>query len=247
MNFAPQSCGKGRKYVICGWRAFFSGIAAHDVSGDIRAQTREVLDILDQRLVEAGSKRSQLLTVHIWLSDMALFRDMTDVWNDWAEAAHPPSRSCVSGRPSNPSALLEVVATAAVPDEQGTGPCIERFGMVHAPGSPTMCLGLGLGQWFTVCLLAPDNRADIAGQTHQILNLFDDYLAKAGTDKTRLLTAEIWLKSINDIDTVGEIWSEWLGQSSFPAGNFVRADMARPEALLEIRVTASRVTGTASG
>lgn len=228
------------KAIVRHGRAFLPGIIANDLSGDIQAQTREAFKNVDACLAEIGSDRTRVLMVHIWLSDMALFQDMTSVWNDWVDADIPPSRSCVRAKPITENALLEVIATAAVPSTVWGRQPIERFGMVRGPGRPTMCLGLGIGDWYTVCIIAPDCTTGIVGQTQQILQMFDDYLAEAGTDKAHLLTAEIWLKNMVDIDAVNAIWREWLGNAGRPAVSLVRADMAQPEMLIEIRITAAR-------
>ena len=58
-------------------------IRACDLSGDIRAQMRDALDVVDTWLTEEGIQRESLLVTHIWLRDMSLFADMTSVWNDW--------------------------------------------------------------------------------------------------------------------------------------------------------------------
>ena len=112
-------------------RLFFSGITAQERLDDITDQTRSALDILDARLRDAGTDRRSLLTVHIWLKDMALFQKMTAVWNDWIGDQDPPSRSCVSGGSVQPDALVQVVATAAMPGSAQATAAIERFGLVR--------------------------------------------------------------------------------------------------------------------
>ncbi len=219
---------------------FFSGITARDDLGAIAEQTREALEILDARLAQAGIDRASLLTVHIWLRDMALFQEMTAVWNDWIGPEDPPSRSCVSGGSLNPDALVEVVATAVLPAPDQDHKSIERFGLVRGEGRPTMCLALAYKDWFTVCTLAPDCSADIVGQTKQVLQLFDTFLAEAGTDKSKILMMDIWLKHMTDAAVVSNALTDWLARAHLPSGSCVRADMARPEMLIEIRITALR-------
>lgn len=231
---APQKSGLSDE------RATFFGITAHDLSGAIFSQTHEALANVEGRLAEIGANRSHLLVVHIWLSDMSLFQHMTAVWNAWIGSDEPPSRSCVSAKSATSGALLEIAAKAAVPDSRhGTQP-IERFGMVRGNGRPTMCLGLAYGDWFTVCLIAPDCSVDIADQTCQILRTFDEYLAAVGSDRTAVQTAEIWIKAWQDVATVKRLWGEWLDSSNRPNTKIMRADMAKPEMLIEIRITASR-------
>jgi enamine deaminase RidA (YjgF/YER057c/UK114 family) len=218
----------------------FAGISPRDQQGGIAEQTRNALEQLDARRAQAGTDRSALLTVHIWLRDMALFQEMTAVWNDWIGSEAPPSRSCVSGGSLNPDALVEIVATAAAPAQPQSNHAIERYGLVRGEGRPTMCLGLAYRDWFAVCTLASDYSADIAGQTQQILRVFDTFLEESGTDKSNILTMDIWLKRLSDKAVVDATLADWLAADHLPGGSCVRADMARPEMLIEIRITASR-------
>ena len=223
-----------------GNRLFLSGITAGQHQRDIGVQTRMVLDLLDARLHEAGTDRRSLLTAHIWLKDMALFQAMTAEWNNWIGDHEPPSRSCVSGGSLQPDALIQVVASAALPGPDRDDTLIERYGLVRGQGRPTMCLGLAHGDWFTVCTIASNCSQDIAGQTTQILADLDKFLAEAGTDKSRILTMDIWLKRVADFTAVNDVLKSWLVPGHLPSCSCVRADMARPEMLIEIRITASR-------
>ncbi len=100
--------------VIHGNMVYLAGITAQDLSGDVAAQTREVLAKIDALLAKAGTNKRNVLTTQIWLSDMALFREMNAVWNDWVDAEIPPSRACVSGELYCPDALVEIVVTAVI-------------------------------------------------------------------------------------------------------------------------------------
>lgn len=221
-------------------RLLFPGITAQERLGSIEEQMSEALATLDQRLAAAGTDRRSLLTVHIWLRDMALFDRMTAVWNAWIGDDAPPSRSCVSGGSLKPEALVELVASAALPGTDAAPVAIERYGVVGGSGRPTMCLALAYGDWFTVCTLAHDCSADIAGQTAQVLTAFDGYLAEAGVDKADILTMDIWLKRLADDAVVRDVIGDWLAPGKWPAGSCVRADMAREDMLIEIRITALR-------
>lgn len=221
-------------------RLVFPGITAHAGLGSIEEQMSAALATLDQRLAAAGTDRRSLLTVHIWLRDMALFDRMTAVWNAWIGDEAPPSRSCVSGGSLEPEALVELVASAVLPGPDAAPAPIERYGLVGGAGRPSMCLALACRDWFTVCTLAHDCSADIAGQTAQVLAAFDGYLAEAGVDKSDILTMDIWLKRMSDDAVVRDVVGAWLAPGAWPAGSCVRADMAREDMLIEIRITALR-------
>ncbi len=93
---------------------------------------------------------------------------------------------------------------------------------------------------FTAGLVADDTSQDVAGQTAQVLAKIDAALEAAGTDKTRLLQAQIWLKDIRDRDAMNKLWVSWLPQGGAPARACVEANMADPRILVEIMVTACR-------
>lgn len=81
---------------------------------------------------------------------------------------------------------------------------------------------------------------DVTGQTKSILNQIDALLKRAGTDKSKLLTAKIWLKDINkDFKAMNEVWKAWVDPSNKPVRATVEANLALPEILVEIQVTAA--------
>ena len=87
---------------------------------------------------------------------------------------------------------------------------------------------------------ASDTSLDIKGQTKQVLDSIDAILETHGTDKTRVLQAQIWVKDIRDRDAMNEIWSAWLPKDGAPARACVEANMADPRLLVEIMVTACK-------
>jgi enamine deaminase RidA (YjgF/YER057c/UK114 family) len=84
---------------------------------------------------------------------------------------------------------------------------------------------------------AKDLNKDITGQTEEVLAQIDEILETHGTDKTRLLQAQIWLKDIRDRDAMNAVWSAWLPEHGAPARACVQANMADPRHLVEIMVT----------
>ena len=93
---------------------------------------------------------------------------------------------------------------------------------------------------FTQGVVAADVAGDITAQTKDVLAQIDTLLEHHGTDKTRLLQAQIWLKSIDDRAAMNEIWSAWLAEDGAPARACVEAKLADPRYLVEIMVTACR-------
>ena len=81
---------------------------------------------------------------------------------------------------------------------------------------------------------------DIKEQTTNVLKEVDELLEEAGTSKSNLLSASIWLKDIHkDFAAMNEIWVAWMDPHSKPVRATVESPMARPEILVEIQVTAA--------
>jgi enamine deaminase RidA (YjgF/YER057c/UK114 family) len=89
-------------------------------------------------------------------------------------------------------------------------------------------------------MTADDRSQDIQGQTRQALAKIDGFLAATGTDKSRLLTAQIWLKDIKkDFEGMNKVWNAWTAPDAAPTRATAQCDMAAPDVLVEIVVTAA--------
>jgi enamine deaminase RidA (YjgF/YER057c/UK114 family) len=89
-------------------------------------------------------------------------------------------------------------------------------------------------------IVPSDKSLDITGQTKDVLAQIDALLETHGTDNTRLLQAQIWLKDIADREALNVVWSAWLPEDGAPARACVQAPLADPDYLVEIMVTACR-------
>jgi len=87
---------------------------------------------------------------------------------------------------------------------------------------------------------AVDRSQDVQGQTRQVLAKIDAFLAQAGLDKTRLLSAQIWLADIDrDFAAMNAVWDAWAPEGAAPARATVQARLAAPDLLVEIAVIAA--------
>lgn len=93
---------------------YLAGITPDPVEGCIKAQTRQVLQRVDELLQEAGTDRSRLLSAQVWLADMRQFEDHNAVWNAWVDPGNPPVRACLTTQFWRPGMLVEVMVTAAL-------------------------------------------------------------------------------------------------------------------------------------
>ncbi|MBS0589012.1 MAG: RidA family protein [Proteobacteria bacterium] len=87
--------------------------------------------------------------------------------------------------------------------------------------------------------VAEDASADIEGQTRQVLAAIDALLAAAGSDKTRILRAQIFLADIADFAGMNRAWDSWVVPGHAPSRATVEARLAKPEWKVEIVVTAT--------
>lgn len=87
--------------------------------------------------------------------------------------------------------------------------------------------------------VAKDPDKDVADQTRQVLATIDALLAEAGSDKTRILTATIYLADMADFPTMNGVWDAWAAAGSTPARATVEASLATPKYKVEIMVVAA--------
>lgn len=87
---------------------------------------------------------------------------------------------------------------------------------------------------------ADDRSQDIRGQTAQTLAKIEKFLAEAGTDKSRLLTAQIWIKDLErDFAGMNEVWDAWTAPNAAPTRATAQCEMGAQDILVEIIVTAA--------
>lgn len=87
--------------------------------------------------------------------------------------------------------------------------------------------------------VADDATQDIAGQTTQVLASVDRLLAEVGSDRARILMAQIYLADMADFDGMNAAWDDWVAPGDAPPRATVQARLARPQWKIEIVVTAA--------
>jgi enamine deaminase RidA (YjgF/YER057c/UK114 family) len=97
------------------------------------------------------------------------------------------------------------------------------------------------GQVYTVATAA-DTTADVAGQTEQTLAAIDRNLADCGTDKTRILSATVYLVDITRKAEMDAVWNAWIGPDNWPQRACVGAAL-HGNTLVEITIVATRDAG----
>ena len=92
---------------------YLAGVVAKDLERDVKGQTKEVLDEIDRLLAKCGSSKSKVLSAQIWVTDIRNRAPMNEVWTAWVDPKNLPARACVEAALADPSALVEIMVTAA--------------------------------------------------------------------------------------------------------------------------------------
>ena len=87
--------------------------------------------------------------------------------------------------------------------------------------------------------VAEDPNADAADQTRSVLAQIDRLLGEASTDKTKILSATIYLADMSDYPAMNAVWDAWVPQGDAPARATVQARLANPAYRVEIQIVAA--------
>jgi enamine deaminase RidA (YjgF/YER057c/UK114 family) len=87
--------------------------------------------------------------------------------------------------------------------------------------------------------VAADGAQDIGGQTRQVLAAIDALLARAGSDKGRILRAQVYLADLADFAAMNAVWEAWVVPGQTPPRATVQAALAKPQWKIEVVVTAA--------
>jgi enamine deaminase RidA (YjgF/YER057c/UK114 family) len=103
------------KAVVHGNVVYLAGQVAEKALGkSVGEQTSEILAIIDTLLKEAGTDKTKLLSVNIWLADISTFNEMNKVWDAWVSSGNAPARATVEAKLALPQITVEIAAIAAI-------------------------------------------------------------------------------------------------------------------------------------
>jgi enamine deaminase RidA (YjgF/YER057c/UK114 family) len=88
--------------------------------------------------------------------------------------------------------------------------------------------------------VANDFNVSITIQTEQVLQIIDALLGEVGSDKSKILSAQIWLANIGHYAEMNQVWDTWIPDDSAPARACIEARLASPDWLVEIGIVAAR-------
>ncbi len=96
------------------------------------------------------------------------------------------------------------------------------------------------GLVFTAGIVPADLSRDVKGQTGEVLAEIERLLALCGTDKSKIVSATIWLNDIRHREAMNEAWTPWVGGQNAPVRACVEAKLVDPRMLVEIAVVAAK-------
>ncbi|QOF74713.1 RidA family protein (plasmid) [Aminobacter sp. SR38] len=109
-----QSGSRMSQAVVYGGMVHIAGQVANDRKAGIESQTRDVLAKIDQLLAEAGTSKSKLVAVNVFLPQIGDFEAMNSIYDAWVDPERLPARACVEARLADPDLRIEITAIAAV-------------------------------------------------------------------------------------------------------------------------------------
>ena len=80
---------------------------------------------------------------------------------------------------------------------------------------------------------------DVQQQARQVLDKIDSLLREAGTDKSRILSATVWLRTMDDFESFNAVWDAWVAPGQTPTRSCGKVEMNDPACLVEISVAAA--------
>ena len=93
---------------------------------------------------------------------------------------------------------------------------------------------------FLAGIVADDGLLDVKGQTKQIVDKIDKLLAAAGSNKSKILSAQIWVADIRYYTDMNAIWDPWIDPANPPARACIESRLANPAFKVEIMCVAAK-------
>lgn len=98
--------------VACGGVVCLAGQVANDLAGDIAQQAREALAKVDDMLSQAGTDKTRVMSVTIWLADIRDYDAFNAAWDAWVVQGQTPARACAQVTFPDPRVRVELIVTA---------------------------------------------------------------------------------------------------------------------------------------
>ena len=200
------------------------------VGGDVRVQTRAIMDNAAQLLGAAGLSFRDVVSAKIYLTRASDFAAMNEVYREFFPEA-PPARATVQSGLAGPEAVVEITFVASSAPHQAIG--APPSGL---PLSPAIRAGNRL---YVSGMLGntPDAAGDVAAQTRATLSKIGETLRAAGLSPADVVEGLVYLTDASSFGAMNDEYRKFFG-SAFPARATVVTPLVAGDALVEIMVTA---------
>ncbi len=234
--------------VRAGGFIYISGALATDASGnvikgDVRAQTKHLLDFMGGLATAAGSSLADVASVNVYLKRASDFQAMNEVYRGyWPK--DPPVRTTVEANLVRPDALIEI-SMVAIP-AGGERKVVHPAGWT--PSTNPYSYGILSGDTlFLSGLVSRNGRdnavvpGDIQAQTRTVLDNAGEILRAAGMDYSNVVASRVFITDVADFQGMNAAYRPYFPEDP-PARATVRAPLMGPQFLVEIGLTAVRGT-----
>jgi aminoacrylate peracid reductase len=222
-----------------GQTLFLSGLVSRNgrdntvAGGDVRQQTKVVMDNAGELLKAAGMTHANVVSARVYLPDTSAFQQMNEMYRSYFPSA-PPARATVraglAGSQYNveitmiaSSAPREAISDGRAPNPN-LSPAIRAGNMVYVSGM--------LGN-------TPETKGDVAAQTRETLARIRKTLEAAGCGPQDVVDSLVYLTDLRSFQAMNDAYRPFFGKD-FPARTTVQSGLVAPDGLVEIMMTAVR-------
>lgn len=231
--------------ILSGDTLFLAGLVSRNgmdnsvVTGDIKTQTKSVLENGGEILKAAGMSHADVVQSRVYITDTALFQDMNATYRTFFPK-DPPVRATVKSGLMSPQYLVEITLVAV----KGPRQAITAPNADGTPGTPNPNLSsavrLGDRLWLSGMLgNTPATKDDAAAQTKETLLRLGRALKAAGFGWEHVRESVVYVSDLRHRAAVAGVWAEQLPKEK-PAGVLIEAPLVAPDGLVEIMLSASK-------
>lgn len=213
---------------------FMSGLVSRNgrdnsiVTGDIKAQTKAVMDNAGELLAAAGLSHSNIVSARLYLPDASGFQQMNEVYRAYFSSAAPPARATVKAGLAGPQYAVEMTFIASSSPREAIAPGQNLSSAIKA-GNRLYVSGV-LGN-------TPQNSGDAAAQTREAMARIRRTLETAGYTPADVVDGLVYLTDLSLFPQMNQEYRAFF-EKGFPARATVGAGLVAPGAVVEIMVTA---------
>jgi 2-iminobutanoate/2-iminopropanoate deaminase len=242
------------KAIAVGDYIFLGGLVSQDpktgrpVDGDVKVQTKQIMDNAKVLVEMAGFKMSDITTNRIWLSDSRDLEAMNGPYNSYFTELVPgsvhPTRLAVRSRLMMPVYKVQIMPFGIRGRKEGFNSVDtdreHRLANLstNAPGTAALKVG---NQLYIPGVRVNDAqvRGDVKAQTRAILMNIQNLLKQGGMDFENVVSAQIWITDSRNIEQVNEVYKEFM-KGGLPSGTAVGVGLMSADNLVQIGIVAAK-------